>query len=138
MISRQGCGLSLGRVRARAGMTSWADVSSDDLLRRKSALGGSSSRGWPRGCVHQRIAPRQRTIILHAVLDPGDILQAHRQAVAVQDDHFAELVDLVELEVFLVDRDPAGFEWVIGDDREQSVLAFLRHAPGRAPAVPPG
>ena len=28
-----------------------------------------------------------------------------------------------------VDRDPAGFQWVIGDDREQSVLAFLRHAP---------
>jgi len=39
--------------------------------------------------------------------------------------------------LYLVDRDPAGFEWVIGDDREQSVLAFLRHAPGAEPAVPP-
>ncbi|MCL4114060.1 UNVERIFIED_CONTAM: hypothetical protein GTU68_043578, partial [Idotea baltica] len=29
-----------------------------------------------------------------------------------------------------VDRDPAGFEWVINDDADQSVLAFLRHAPG--------
>ncbi len=38
--------------------------------------------------------------------------------------------------LYLVDRDPAGFEWVIGDDREQSVLAFLRHAPGQSPAVP--
>ena len=38
--------------------------------------------------------------------------------------------------LYLVDRDPAGFEWVIGDDREQSVLAFLRHAPGQTPAVP--
>ena len=26
-----------------------------------------------------------------------------------------------------VDRDPTGFEWVIGDDRDQSVLAYLRH-----------
>jgi len=29
-----------------------------------------------------------------------------------------------------LDRDPAGFEWVINDDRDQSVLAYLRHAPG--------
>lgn len=28
-----------------------------------------------------------------------------------------------------VDRDPAGFEWVINDDADQSVVAFLRHAP---------
>ena len=27
------------------------------------------------------------------------------------------------------DRDPAGFQWVINDDRDQSVVAFLRHAP---------
>ena len=27
-----------------------------------------------------------------------------------------------------VDRDPAGFRWVVGDDREQSVLAYLRRA----------
>jgi 1,4-alpha-glucan branching enzyme len=32
--------------------------------------------------------------------------------------------------LYLVDRDPSGFAWVIGDDREQSVLAFLRLAPG--------
>jgi 1,4-alpha-glucan branching enzyme len=32
----------------------------------------------------------------------------------------------------LVDRDPGGFEWVVNDDRDQSVLAFLRHAPGHA------
>lgn len=31
-----------------------------------------------------------------------------------------------------VDRDPAGFDWVINDDRDQSVLAFLRHAPDAA------
>ena len=30
----------------------------------------------------------------------------------------------------LVDRDPSGFAWVVGDDADQSVLAFLRHAPG--------
>jgi len=30
----------------------------------------------------------------------------------------------------LVDRDPSGFSWVINDDRDQSVLAYLRHAPG--------
>ncbi len=30
-----------------------------------------------------------------------------------------------------VDRDPAGFEWVIGDDIDQSVFAYLRHAPGQ-------
>jgi 1,4-alpha-glucan branching enzyme len=34
-----------------------------------------------------------------------------------------------------VDRDPSGFAWVIGDDREQSVLAFLRHAPGEPSAL---
>ncbi|MCP3987771.1 MAG: 1,4-alpha-glucan branching protein GlgB [Actinomycetia bacterium] len=27
-----------------------------------------------------------------------------------------------------VDRDPAGFSWVVGDDRDQSVLAYLRTA----------
>jgi 1,4-alpha-glucan branching enzyme len=35
----------------------------------------------------------------------------------------------------LVDRDPSGFRWVVGDDRHQSVLAFLRLAPGEAPAL---
>jgi 1,4-alpha-glucan branching enzyme len=25
-----------------------------------------------------------------------------------------------------IDRDPSGFRWVVNDDREQSVLAFLR------------
>ncbi len=29
-----------------------------------------------------------------------------------------------------VDSDPAGFSWLIGDDADNSVLAFLRHAPG--------
>ena len=29
-----------------------------------------------------------------------------------------------------VDRDPGGFQWVVNDDRDQSVLVFLRHAPG--------
>jgi 1,4-alpha-glucan branching enzyme len=29
-----------------------------------------------------------------------------------------------------VDRDPSGLRWVVGDDRHQSVLAFLRFAPG--------
>ncbi len=29
-----------------------------------------------------------------------------------------------------LDHDPAGFSWLIGDDRDNSVLAFLRHAPG--------
>ena len=37
--------------------------------------------------------------------------------------------------LYLVDRDPAGFEWVIGDDREQSVLAYLRLAEGHAPVL---
>jgi 1,4-alpha-glucan branching enzyme len=34
-----------------------------------------------------------------------------------------------------VDRDPAGFSWVIGDDRQQSVLAYLRYAPDEAPVL---
>jgi 1,4-alpha-glucan branching enzyme len=34
------------------------------------------------------------------------------------------------------DFDDAGFAWVVGDDREQSVLAFLRHgAPGTKPVL---
>jgi 1,4-alpha-glucan branching enzyme len=28
------------------------------------------------------------------------------------------------------DRDPASYQWVVGDDQEQSVLAYLRHAEG--------
>lgn len=28
-----------------------------------------------------------------------------------------------------LDRDPAGFAWVVNDDRDQSVLAYTRHAP---------
>ncbi len=32
-----------------------------------------------------------------------------------------------------VDRDPSGFQWVINDDSDQSVLAFLRKAPGAKP-----
>ncbi|MEM7339094.1 MAG: 1,4-alpha-glucan branching protein GlgB [Actinomycetota bacterium] len=30
--------------------------------------------------------------------------------------------------MYRVDRDPSGFRWVVGDDRSQSVLAFLRFA----------
>ncbi len=33
------------------------------------------------------------------------------------------------------DCEPSGFSWVVGDDREQSVLAFLRHAAGEASPV---
>jgi len=34
------------------------------------------------------------------------------------------------------DFDSSGFAWVVGDDREQSVLAFLRHgAPGTKPVL---
>ena len=33
------------------------------------------------------------------------------------------------------DRDPSGFVWVVNDDRDQSVLAFLRSAPGAEPAL---
>ncbi|HEX7037487.1 MAG TPA: 1,4-alpha-glucan branching protein GlgB [Pseudomonadales bacterium] len=33
------------------------------------------------------------------------------------------------------DFDPAGFRWVIGDDRQNSVLAFLRLGPAPAPEV---
>ena len=33
------------------------------------------------------------------------------------------------------DRDPEGFQWVIGDDREQSVLAYLRRAPEEKPVL---
>ncbi|MDH3752294.1 MAG: 1,4-alpha-glucan branching protein GlgB [Acidimicrobiia bacterium] len=29
-----------------------------------------------------------------------------------------------------LDNDPTGFQWVIGDDADNSVLGFLRHAPG--------
>ena len=29
-----------------------------------------------------------------------------------------------------VDASPSGFTWIIGDDAENSVLAFMRHAPG--------
>ncbi|MEL7155890.1 MAG: alpha amylase C-terminal domain-containing protein, partial [Actinomycetota bacterium] len=34
-----------------------------------------------------------------------------------------------------VDRDPAGFEWVVGDDRDQSVLAYLRWSPAAEPVL---
>ena len=34
-----------------------------------------------------------------------------------------------------VDRDPSGFRWVVGDDREQSVLAFLRMAEEKQPVL---
>ncbi|WP_296582339.1 1,4-alpha-glucan branching protein GlgB [Xanthobacter sp.] len=34
-----------------------------------------------------------------------------------------------------LDDRPEGFRWIVGDDRENSVLAFLRLAPGAAPAL---
>ncbi len=34
-----------------------------------------------------------------------------------------------------VDRDPTGFAWVVGDDRQQSVLAYFRLAPDEAPVL---
>jgi 1,4-alpha-glucan branching enzyme len=34
-----------------------------------------------------------------------------------------------------IDRDPAGFRWVIGDDREQSVLAYFRLADPAPPVL---
>ena len=34
-----------------------------------------------------------------------------------------------------VDRDPSGFRWIVGDDREQSVLAYLRSADGVDPVL---
>jgi len=34
-----------------------------------------------------------------------------------------------------VDRDPSGFRWIVGDDREQSVLAYLRSADGDDPVL---
>ena len=34
-----------------------------------------------------------------------------------------------------VDRDPTGFRWVVGDDHEQSVVAFLRLSDDGAPAL---
>jgi len=34
-----------------------------------------------------------------------------------------------------VDREPAGFRWIINDDRSQSVFAFMRSADGVAPVV---
>ena len=34
-----------------------------------------------------------------------------------------------------VDRDAAGFEWVVGDDRDQSVFIFLRHSEGNPSAL---
>jgi 1,4-alpha-glucan branching enzyme len=33
------------------------------------------------------------------------------------------------------DRQPEGFSWVVADDAERSVYAFLRHAPGAAPVL---
>jgi 1,4-alpha-glucan branching enzyme len=33
------------------------------------------------------------------------------------------------------DCDPRGFEWLNGDDRENSVIAFMRHAPGQTLVV---
>ena len=33
------------------------------------------------------------------------------------------------------DFDPAGFEWVVGDDQTNSVFAFLRKAPGQPPLL---
>ncbi len=32
----------------------------------------------------------------------------------------------------LVDRDPSGFRWLVGDDAAQSVYAYLREAPSSA------
>jgi 1,4-alpha-glucan branching enzyme len=34
-----------------------------------------------------------------------------------------------------LDTDPAGFEWVLSDDAEDSLLSFLRVAPGHPPAL---
>lgn len=34
-----------------------------------------------------------------------------------------------------LDRDPDGFEWIVNDDNDQSVLAYLRKAPGSKPAL---
>jgi 1,4-alpha-glucan branching enzyme len=34
-----------------------------------------------------------------------------------------------------VDQDPKGFSWVVNDDANQSVLAFLRHAPDANPVL---
>ena len=33
------------------------------------------------------------------------------------------------------DADPAGFRWLIGDDADNSIVAFLRHAPGARPVL---
>ena len=34
-----------------------------------------------------------------------------------------------------VDRDPAGFAWIVNDDRDQSVVAFVRAAPDESPVL---
>ena len=49
----------------------------------------------------------------------------------------AELNDLLRTEPALHrgDCDPSGFSWVIGDDAENSVVAFLRHADGHRPVL---
>jgi 1,4-alpha-glucan branching enzyme len=36
-----------------------------------------------------------------------------------------------EAALHTVDSDPEGFSWLIGDDDDNSVIAFLRHAPGQ-------
>jgi 1,4-alpha-glucan branching enzyme len=33
------------------------------------------------------------------------------------------------------DADPAGFEWIVGDDRDHGVFIFLRRAAGAAPVL---
>lgn len=38
--------------------------------------------------------------------------------------------------LYAVDRDPAGFRWVVGDDRDQSVVAYLRFGPGDGDGAP--
>src|SRR5205823_13823428 len=35
------------------------------------------------------------------------------------------------------DHDPAGFRWLDADDRERSILAYLRLSPSSHPPVPP-
>ena len=37
--------------------------------------------------------------------------------------------------LYLVDRDPSGFSWVVGDDSAQSVLVFTRQAPDAEPVL---
>ena len=50
------------------------------------------------GLAHEA---RELPVIGQAVLDLGDILEAHRRAVAVGDDHFCQIVEAVEFQVEL-------------------------------------